>query len=116
VVLIKKLNQFGLTTSIREDIHHKSGELSILIRLLLKQRAEINTTASEETKNSILDPSSQCKELSNVLVLIMPLSRDGIITERPRDGSSTQSLRQSETETGLLILFLRKEQTLDADP
>jgi hypothetical protein len=45
----------------------------------------------------------------------MPPSRDGLIIEKPKGGSLTQSPRPLEIETGHLILFLRKELTLDAD-
>jgi hypothetical protein len=45
-----KLNQFGYTTSTREDIHHKSGRLSTLIRWamkLIKPRVLIKISASK---------------------------------------------------------------------
>jgi hypothetical protein len=47
---MKKLNQFGYTTSTEEDIHHKSGRLSILIiwvRRLIKPRVLILTSVSK---------------------------------------------------------------------
>jgi hypothetical protein len=99
-VKIKKLNQFGLTTSTRENIHHNSGRSFILITWVMKLirlRDWIKTSALESMKNSIWDPNFQCKELSNVLELITLSSRNGIRTERPSNGNSTQLPRLSTT-------------------
>jgi len=114
-----KLNQFGYITSTRVDIHHKSGRLCTQIKWVMKHIKPvvlIRTSVSKLILNSILDQECQCKELSNVLELIMPSSRDGSTTELPKGGSLTQSPRPLETETGLLMFFLKKVLTLDAEP
>jgi hypothetical protein len=54
--------------------------------------------------------------LLNVPVPVMLPSRNGIRTEEPKNGDSTQYPRLLEIETGLLMYSQWKELTLDADP
>jgi hypothetical protein len=100
-VKMKKLNQFGYTTSTKEDIHLRFGELSTPTRWekTLTKRLEklIHSLDSWSIHNSTSDQSSQCKELLNVLVQAILLLRNGTRIEKPRNGDSTLYPRLSRT-------------------
>jgi hypothetical protein len=116
---ILKLNQFGYGTDTKEEIQLRFGRSFTPIKWemkLTRRRVQSTpTSASRLTKHSSSDHIFQCKELLNVLVPVILPSRNGIRTEEPKNGDSTQYLRQLETETGLLMYSLWKELTLDAE-
>jgi hypothetical protein len=66
--------------------------------------------------HSTSDPDFQCKELLNVSVLTMPLSRSGPREEKLSNSDLTQFQRQLEATTGLLMYSQWKDLTLDAEP
>jgi hypothetical protein len=82
---------------------------------LIKRRDWTKISDSRLTKNSTSDLECQCKESWNVLEPTTLSKRDGSITEPLKDGSSTQSPRLLETETGLPTYSHWKVLTSDVD-
>jgi hypothetical protein len=118
---MKKLNQFGLSTDLVEDIHPKDGELptliSSLVLMLIERRVNrAKDSASLSENHSISDPSFLCRESLNVLEPVTLPSRNGLKAERHNNSDSTQSPRLSEACTGLLTYSQWKVATLDAEP
>jgi len=118
---MKKLNQFGLSTDLVEDIHPKDGELptliSSLVLMLIERRVNrAKDSASLSENHSISDPSFLCRESLNVLEPVTLPSRNGLMAEKHNNSDSTQSPRLSEVCTGLLTYSQWKVATLDAEP
>jgi hypothetical protein len=97
---MKKLNQFGYRIDTRVEIQPKYGRSSIFTNwelMSIKRKELINTLASESMSYSTSDLNFQCKELLNVLVQAILLSKNGQRIERLSNSNSTQSPRLLET-------------------
>jgi hypothetical protein len=98
---MKKLNQSISKTDMAEDTHHKSGRLSTpKILLMIRLEKPITNSDSELTPTSYSDLDFPCRELWNVMALLILLKRVTIRTEKLSFGHSIQFLRLLETRTG----------------